>query len=116
MQCFNFICSAQFTKPRPQDWKNTYYEASTALHMREKKLEDAAQLIEQNLELLGASAIEDKLQDEVTNTKGSCKGYKTAYLSQIMLILQFLAWASFTDCVVILIVSLIIPLTKNATH
>jgi phospholipid-transporting ATPase len=32
---------------------------------REEKLADAANLIENNLVLLGATAIEDKLQDEV---------------------------------------------------
>lgn len=48
-----------------QEWKNTFYKASTALQFRERKLEDAAQLIENNLTLLGATAIEDKLQDEV---------------------------------------------------
>ena len=48
-----------------QEWKNTYHKASTALQFRERKLEDAAQLIENNLTLLGATAIEDKLQDEV---------------------------------------------------
>ncbi|KAF2347977.1 P-type ATPase, partial [Trinorchestia longiramus] len=51
-----------------EEWKKTYYEASTALEDREKKLEDAAQLIETNLQLLGASAIEDKLQDKVPET------------------------------------------------
>lgn len=48
-----------------QEWKNTYFKASTALQFRERKLEDAAQLIENNLTLLGATAIEDRLQDEV---------------------------------------------------
>ena len=48
-----------------QKWKNIYHKASTALQLREKKLEDAAQLIENSLTLLGATAIEDKLQDEV---------------------------------------------------
>ncbi|XP_018022182.1 phospholipid-transporting ATPase IB [Hyalella azteca] len=51
-----------------EGWKKTFYEASTALEDREKKLEDAAQLIEKNLQLLGASAIEDKLQDQVPET------------------------------------------------
>jgi phospholipid-transporting ATPase len=32
---------------------------------REEKLADAANLIENNLVLLGATAIEDKLQDQV---------------------------------------------------
>lgn len=48
-----------------QEWKNTYHKASTALQFRERKLEDAAQQIENKLMLLGATAIEDKLQDEV---------------------------------------------------
>ncbi|XP_042234185.1 probable phospholipid-transporting ATPase IA isoform X3 [Homarus americanus] len=51
-----------------EEWKNTYYKASTALQFRERKLEDAAQLIENNLTLLGATAIEDRLQDEVPET------------------------------------------------
>lgn len=34
---------------------------------REVKMEDAANLIETNLLLLGATAVEDKLQDQVGN-------------------------------------------------
>jgi hypothetical protein len=52
-----------------QEWKDTYYKASTALQYREMKLEDAANLIENNLILLGATAIEDKLQDQVSHLK-----------------------------------------------
>ena len=48
-----------------QNWKKTFYKASTALQGREQKLEEAAQIIERDLTLLGASAIEDKLQDQV---------------------------------------------------
>ncbi|XP_076039881.1 ATPase phospholipid transporting 8A1 isoform X2 [Oratosquilla oratoria] len=51
-----------------EEWKGAYYKASTALQFRERKLEDAAQLIENNLTLLGATAIEDKLQDQVPET------------------------------------------------
>ncbi|XP_066951686.1 probable phospholipid-transporting ATPase IA isoform X4 [Macrobrachium rosenbergii] len=50
------------------EWKNTFYKASTSLQFRERKLEDAAQLIENNLTLLGATAIEDRLQDDVPET------------------------------------------------
>lgn len=46
-----------------QEWSATYYKASTALQNREKKLEEAAELVEMNFTLIGASAIEDKLQD-----------------------------------------------------
>lgn len=49
-------------------WKETYHKASTALQNRERKVEDAASLIETNLVLLGATAIEDKLQDGVPET------------------------------------------------
>ncbi|CAG2061165.1 unnamed protein product, partial [Timema podura] len=48
------------------EWKETFYKASTSLQYRERKLEDAANLIENNLTLLGATAIEDKLQDQNT--------------------------------------------------
>lgn len=49
-------------------WKETYHKASTALQNRERKVEDAASLIETDLILLGATAIEDKLQDGVPET------------------------------------------------
>jgi hypothetical protein len=52
-----------------QEWKETYHKASTSLQFRERKLEDAANLIENNLILLGATAIEDKLQDQVSYLK-----------------------------------------------
>jgi len=47
------------------EWSKIYEQASLALSEREKKLEAAAEVIETNLILLGASAIEDKLQDNV---------------------------------------------------
>ena len=51
-----------------QEWKHTYHRAATSLQNREEKLSDAANLIENNLVLLGATAIEDKLQDGVSET------------------------------------------------
>ena len=45
-----------------QDWSEKYYTASTALEDREKKVDAASELIERNMNLLGATAIEDKLQ------------------------------------------------------
>ena len=54
-----------------EDWKHTYHKASTSLQYREQKVEDAANLIETNLRLLGATAIEDKLQDGVPETIAS---------------------------------------------
>ncbi|KAJ8727263.1 hypothetical protein PYW08_015660 [Mythimna loreyi] len=56
--------SEQFYK----DWANTYHKASIAIQDRELKIEEAATLIETNLRLLGATAIEDKLQEGVPET------------------------------------------------
>ncbi|XP_067627473.1 probable phospholipid-transporting ATPase IA isoform X3 [Eurosta solidaginis] len=53
------------------EWKETYHKASTALQYRERKVEDASNLIENNLVLLGATAIEDKLQEGVPETIAS---------------------------------------------
>lgn len=56
---------------KPEDyekWSQTYYQASTSLQNREKKIEEAAELIEKNLIVLGATAIEDKLQRGVPET------------------------------------------------
>jgi phospholipid-transporting ATPase len=44
------------------EWSKMYHAASTALTDREQRLMDAAEEIERDLEILGATAIEDKLQ------------------------------------------------------
>lgn len=64
------LCLAVATIPHDvyADWRETYHKASIALQNREAKLEDAANLIEVNLYLLGATAIEDKLQEGVPET------------------------------------------------
>ncbi|XP_014674713.1 PREDICTED: probable phospholipid-transporting ATPase IA [Priapulus caudatus] len=49
-------------------WKDMYHKASTSIQYREKNLEEAAEVIERNLMLLGATAIEDKLQQGVPET------------------------------------------------
>jgi phospholipid-translocating ATPase len=49
-------------------WKTMYSDAVTALVDRQEKIEAAADIIEQGLDLLGASAIEDKLQKGVPET------------------------------------------------
>jgi magnesium-transporting ATPase (P-type) len=46
------------------NWARTYEEATQALTDRERRIHEACDMIEQNLFLLGASAIEDKLQDK----------------------------------------------------
>uniref|UniRef100_UPI003AAD7995 phospholipid-transporting ATPase ID-like isoform X1 n=2 Tax=Centroberyx gerrardi TaxID=166262 RepID=UPI003AAD7995 len=49
-------------------WKQRHHEASTALDDREDRLDQLYEEIEKDLLLLGATAIEDKLQDGVPQT------------------------------------------------
>nr|CAG4643715.1 EOG090X00X3 [Lepidurus arcticus] len=64
------LCCAMADIPEDvyEEWKSNFFKASTSMQYREEKLEDAANLIERNLVLLGATAIEDKLQDQVPET------------------------------------------------
>lgn len=50
------------------DWKQLYREAETSLVNRQERVEEAGEMIEQKLELAGATAIEDKLQEGVPET------------------------------------------------
>ena len=49
-------------------WKKTYLNATTSLIDRQNMIENAGELIEQNFDLAGATAIEDKLQSGVPET------------------------------------------------
>ncbi|KAF2212436.1 hypothetical protein CERZMDRAFT_121244 [Cercospora zeae-maydis SCOH1-5] len=51
-----------------QTWSKLYQDATTSLVHRQERIEAAGELIEQGMDLLGASAIEDKLQDGVPET------------------------------------------------
>uniref|UniRef100_A0A9J8B9P3 Phospholipid-transporting ATPase n=1 Tax=Cyprinus carpio carpio TaxID=630221 RepID=A0A9J8B9P3_CYPCA len=51
-----------------QQWLEVHQRASTSLQNRALKMEESYELIEKNLQLLGATAIEDKLQDKVPET------------------------------------------------
>jgi phospholipid-translocating ATPase len=51
-----------------RDWKKIYHDATTSLVNRSELIEKAGELIEQQLELGGATAIEDKLQKGVPET------------------------------------------------
>ena len=57
------VAQAEISEEFYADWEQTYYKASTAIQDREKKKAEAAELIEINLKLIGATAIEDRLQD-----------------------------------------------------
>ena len=56
---------AELTEEEYQEWSKDYYKASTAFDERDAKVDEASENIEKNLLLLGATAIEDKLQDGV---------------------------------------------------
>jgi phospholipid-translocating ATPase len=49
-------------------WKKLYHDAETSLVDRQERIEAAGEVIEQSLDLIGASAIEDKLQKGVPET------------------------------------------------
>ncbi|KAI1135561.1 phospholipid-translocating P-type ATPase [Hypoxylon sp. FL0543] len=49
-------------------WKSVYRTATTSLVDRQQRVEEAAELIEKDFDLAGASAIEDKLQQGVPET------------------------------------------------
>ncbi|KAK3330993.1 hypothetical protein B0H66DRAFT_84405 [Apodospora peruviana] len=62
------IAERQLTEQQYIDWRKEYDLASTALEHREEKLEVVADKIEQELTLLGGTAIEDRLQDGVPDS------------------------------------------------
>lgn len=51
-----------------KQWSAIYEKAAATVNGRGEALDKAAELIEKNLFLLGATAIEDKLQDGVPDT------------------------------------------------
>lgn len=59
------VASRSLSDTELEEWQSRYGEASTALTDRASKLRQTAALIECNLNLLGATGIEDKLQEGV---------------------------------------------------
>ncbi|ELW59612.1 putative phospholipid-transporting ATPase IA [Tupaia chinensis] len=59
---------AEISESDFEEWRIVYQRASTSVQNRLLKLEESYELIEKNLQLLGATAIEDKLQDQVPET------------------------------------------------
>jgi len=53
---------------RYADWKVHYDAASSSINNRAQRVAEAAQELERDLVLIGATAIEDQLQDEVPST------------------------------------------------
>lgn len=64
------LCIAQkeLTEEEYRSWKKEHDAAAAALEDREEKMESAAELIEQELMLIGGTAIEDRLQDGVPDS------------------------------------------------
>ncbi|EAS00612.2 phospholipid-translocating P-type ATPase, flippase family protein (macronuclear) [Tetrahymena thermophila SB210] len=63
------LCAKRVIKQKEYDeWNAQYQVACAALEERDKKMESLQEVIEQNLEMLGATAIEDMLQDQVGET------------------------------------------------
>ncbi|KIY50725.1 phospholipid-translocating P-type ATPase [Fistulina hepatica ATCC 64428] len=56
-----------------EDWRVRYEEATLAMDDRDAKMEAACEELEHNLRLLGATAVEDRLQDEVPETIADLK-------------------------------------------
>ncbi|SCU90974.1 LADA_0F07382g1_1 [Lachancea dasiensis] len=59
------LATRTITETEYVKWKALYNAASTTLDDRAQQMENTAELIEKNLTLIGATAIEDKLQDGV---------------------------------------------------
>ncbi|KAI0138083.1 phospholipid-translocating P-type ATPase [Hypoxylon sp. NC0597] len=64
------LCIAErvLTEQEYLEWRKEHDKAATAMQDREEKLEEVADKIEQDLTLLGGTAIEDRLQDGVPDT------------------------------------------------
>jgi phospholipid-transporting ATPase len=64
------LCLAMRVVPEDEyaEWAQIFEDASTTLDNRGEKLDEAAEMIERDMFLLGATAIEDKLQEGVPET------------------------------------------------
>lgn len=67
---FRTLCIARRTIDKQDylEWKVNFNEANSAIHERNEKVSKVSEMIEQELELLGGTAIEDKLQENVPET------------------------------------------------
>ncbi|XP_068190738.1 phospholipid-transporting ATPase IC [Antennarius striatus] len=62
------LCYKDISADEYAAWSRTHKEAQLAVANRDAALDDVYELIEKNLMLIGATAIEDKLQDGVPST------------------------------------------------
>lgn len=62
------FCQRCLSEEEYQAWKARYHEAQISLVDRQERVDAVSEELEQSLELVGASAIEDRLQDGVSET------------------------------------------------
>lgn len=62
------IAYKEISNEEYEDWSKRYYIASNLLNNKEEELNRVSELIENNLKLIGATAILDELQDKVSST------------------------------------------------
>ncbi|NXG19155.1 AT8B3 ATPase, partial [Grallaria varia] len=62
------MASKEVSEAEYQEWGRRHHEATVLLQDRARELDRLYEEMEQNLQLLGATAIEDKLQDRVPET------------------------------------------------
>ncbi|CAM9416596.1 unnamed protein product [Phaeothamnion confervicola] len=62
------LAKKDLTDKEYEAWFKEWHAASVTMEKRTERLEEAAALLERDLEVLGATAIEDKLQDDVPAT------------------------------------------------
>ncbi|KAM5439708.1 drs2 neo1 protein [Microsporum ferrugineum] len=63
LYAYRFIGESEY-----KEWKQVYKEATVSLFNRQEKIDEAGERLETQLELIGATAIEDKLQKGVPET------------------------------------------------
>lgn len=57
-----------------EGWSRRYSEAKTDLNNRDESIQNCVNELEQDMDLLGVTGVEDKLQDEVALTIESLRG------------------------------------------
>eukprot|EP00003_Mantamonas_plastica_P029366 TRINITY_DN6933_c0_g1_i2.p1 TRINITY_DN6933_c0_g1~~TRINITY_DN6933_c0_g1_i2.p1 ORF type:complete len:1034 (-),score=367.37 TRINITY_DN6933_c0_g1_i2:110-3211(-) len=62
------VCYREMTEQQFSEWNLMWADANNAIEGRRQKMETASDVMERDFELLGATAIEDKLQQEVPET------------------------------------------------
>jgi phospholipid-translocating ATPase len=64
------LCNTEllYAKDEYNLWSKRYHKATVAMDDREGKIEKISDELEQDLRLLGATAMEDRLQDSVPET------------------------------------------------